>query len=164
MALATALDWLGLGKATARSAQEHSRLNYSADLIPGLKGDHGELLRMYREVEKMAVEGRYASIPAALAAFKSKFDLHILNENLRFYCYIEDRAAGNVHSQEIIKHFRGEMNSIARGVVNFVKKYRMAGVRPSNGQEFLTELRQVGVLLVARIEREENELYTLYRP
>ena len=111
----------------------------------------------------MAVEGRYANIAAALSAFKAKFDLHILEENLHFYCYIEEKLSARAESQALIKTFRSEMNAIARGVVNFIKKYRMAGVRLSNGKEFLTELRQFGALLVQRIGREENDLYTLYQ-
>jgi len=162
--LARAWNWLGLGRGgTPRGAQEHSRFNYSPSLIPGLKGDHGELLKLYTEIERMGVEGRYGPIPAALGTFKAKFDVHLLNENLNFYCYIEERAK-NAEDQELIKSFRSEMNAIARGVVNFVKRYRMSGVRAVNAQDFLTELHEVGALLVRRIEREEKELYALYRP
>jgi hypothetical protein len=56
------------------------------------------------------------------------------------------------------------MNSIARAVVNFVKKYRSEGVSGQTVADFLVELRQVGALLLKRIEREEKELYALYRP
>jgi hypothetical protein len=162
--LTAALNWIGLGKESAKAAQDHSRLNFSDGLIASLKDDHAELLKMYTDVEQMALSGRYANIPAALAVFKTRFDLHILNENLHFYCYIEEKLAGSAENQALIKSFRGEMNAIARGVVNFIKKYRMSGVRPSNGAAFLAELREVGALLVQRITREEHDLYTLYQP
>jgi hypothetical protein len=162
-ALARVWSWFGFGgKETPRSAQEHSRINYSPELIPALKGDHGELLSLYRDIEKMAVHGGYAGIPAALGSFKSKLDVHLLNENLHFYCYIEEKAQ-DPQDKELIKGFRSEMNALARGVVNFIKTHRQAGVHPANAQSFLTELRQVGALLVRRIEREEKQLYTLYR-
>jgi hypothetical protein len=156
-------EWFGFGESEApKSAQEHSRFNYSPELIRGLKGDHAELLKLYGEIERMAIEGRYAAIPASLGTFKTKLDVHLLNENLHFYCYVEEKAQ-RTEDRELIKGFRTEMNAIARGVLNFVKIYRQAGVHPANGQTFLSELRQVGALLVKRIEREEGELYSLYR-
>lgn len=163
-ALARVREWFGFGEhEPPKSAQEHSRLHYSAHLIPGLKGDHAELLKLYAELERMAIEGRYASIPASLGTFKSKLDVHLLNENLHFYCYVEERARDQ-HQRELIKRFRSEMNAIARGALNFIKTYRQAGVHPANSQTFLSELRQVGALLVKRIEAEENQLYALYQP
>jgi hypothetical protein len=163
-ALARVREWFGFGEEEQpKSAQEHSRFNYSAHLLPGLKGDHAELLKLYAELERMALEGRFASIPASLGTFKSKLDVHLLNENLHFYCYVEERSLGE-RDKELIRGFRAEMNGIARSVLNFVKVYRQAGVHPANGQTFLTELRQIGEMLVRRIEREERELYALYRP
>jgi hypothetical protein len=163
-AMARVREWFGFGEEEQpKSAQEHSRFNYSAHLLPGLKGDHAELLKLYVELERMAIEGRYASIPASLGTFKSKLDVHLLNENLHFYCYVEEKALGE-REKELIRGFRAEMNGIARSVLNFVKVYRQAGVHPANGQTFLSELRLIGGLLVQRIEREEEELYALYRP
>lgn len=162
--LARMREWLGFGEdERPKSAQEHSRFNYAAHLIPGLKGDHAELLKLYAEIERMAIEGRFASIPASLGTFKSKLDVHLLNENLHFYCYVEEKAQA-ARDSDLIKGFRAEMNAIARSVVHFVKTYRQAGVHPANGPTFLADLRQVGALLVQRIEREERELYALYRP
>lgn len=155
---------LGLGgKEPGRAVQDHSRSHYSPELIGGLKDDHAVLLRQYAALERMAIEGRYTELPAAIAEFKEKFDVHVLHENLHFYCYIQDRAK-SLQDRELIKSFRGEMNSIGRAVVAFVKRYMASGVTSLNGQAFLTELRQVGLLLMRRIEREEKDLYTLYQP
>ena len=63
-----------------------------------------------------------------------------------------------------MRGFRSEMNAIARAVANFIKTYRRLGVDQATLADFLVELRQVGLLLLKRIEREEKELYTLYRP
>lgn len=163
-AMARVREWFGFGEdERPKSVQEYSRFNYSPDLVRGLKGDHGELLKLYAEIERMAVEGRYAAIPSALGQFKSKLDVHLLNENLHFYCYVEEKA-GDERDRELIRGFRSEMNAIARAVLHFVKAYRQAGVHPANGQTFIAELRQVGAQLAQRIEREEQDLYALYRP
>lgn len=158
--------WQSLGfgaQPPAKAAQAESRFRYSAELIPGLKDDHQGLLKQYGAIERMISEGRHAEIPDALAAFKEAFDVHILNENLHFYCYIEERSK-TLQQRELIKSFRGEMNAIARGVINFVKIWRASGVSAATGPQFLIELGQVGTLLVRRIEREEKDLYTLYQP
>jgi hypothetical protein len=162
-ALARAWHWLGFG-GSPKALRDHSRFNFSPSLVPSLKGDHSELVKQHGELARLASEGRYTAIPAALAAFKSKFDLHILNENLHFYCYVEEKTTGRPDDADMIRGFRSEMNSIARAVVNFVKKYRSEGVGPQTAAEFLVELRQIGALLLKRIEREEKELYVLYRP
>lgn len=155
---------LGLGsQSSPKEARDESRFRYSPALIPGLKDDHQGLLKQYGAIERMANEGDHAMIPGALAEFKEAFDLHILHENLHFYCYLEEHSK-DLQQRELIKSFRGEMNAIARGVVNFVKTWRGSGVSARTGQQFLTELRQVGLLLVRRIEREEQDLYTLYQP
>lgn len=162
-ALARAWHWLGFG-GTPKASRDHSRFNYSPSLVASLKGDHVELIKLHGELARLANEARYTALPAALAAFKSTFDLHILHENLHLYCYVEEKATARPDDQDVIRAFRSEMNAIARAVVNFVKKYRSEGVSAQSAPEFLVELRQVGALLLKRIEREEKELYTLYRP
>ena len=120
-ALARAWHWLGFGGIPA-PGRDHSRFNFSPGLLASLEGEHGELLRLHAEIERLAADGRYTAIPAALATFKSKFDLHILHENLNFYGYVEEKAVTDGDSRDLIRRFRGEMNAIARGVVNFVRK------------------------------------------
>jgi hypothetical protein len=161
--LARAWQWLGLGTPPMPS-RDHSRFNYSPALVASLESEHAELLKLHGEVERLAAAGRYAELPAALAAFKSRFDLHTLNENLNFYGYVEEKTAGRPEDQDLVRGFRSEMNAIARAVINFVKKHRGAGVDAATVQDFLVELRQIGLLLIKRIEREEKDLYALYRP
>lgn len=144
--------------------EDHHWIRYSADLIGELTAEHAELTRMYSEIEAMAVSGRYTQIAAALDAFRTKFESHILNENLRFYCYLEDRLAESADDLKRIKSGRTELDGIARDVVTFLRTYRSLGVRFTNGKTFLDELRCVGALLVHRVDREERDLYPLYLP
>lgn len=161
-ALARAWHWLGFGASAPRS-RDHSRHHYSPRLIASLQRDHDELLRQHAEIERLATERRFAELPSALAGFRSSFDLHVLDENLKLYGYLEARAAGRADDTELVRGFRSEMNSIARAVANFIKTYRSLGVDAATLPDFLVELRQVGLLLLKRIEREEKELYALYR-
>lgn len=169
-AMAWAQNWLGFAGGetdstlSGRVALDKARFGYSAELIAGLKDDHTDLVRRHREIEQLALKGQYGAIPLALAGFKNKLDVHLLHENLQFYCYLEQRLSRQADSLALIKEFRAEMNAIARAVVNFVKKYRAEGVGVANHPAFMAELREMGALLARRVEREEKDLYTLYRP
>lgn len=166
-------DWLGTrkdadidsaslaGEKLARLRRDQA-ISYSPQLIGRLCGDHQQLLGLYQAVLDMLGQQRYEQIPAALDSFKSKFDAHVLNENLRFYCYVEQKLGGP--DLATMKDFRSDMNSIARGVVNFVRKYQAAGVSTANSRVFEEELRLIGALLLQRIQAEEQDLYPLYAP
>jgi len=149
------------GEQLARLRREHA-IGYSPQLIGRLCGDHQQLLGLYQAMLDLLAQQRYEQIPAALGAFKSKFDAHVLHENLRFYCYLEQKLGG----QELatMKDFRSNMNRIARGVINFVRKYQAAGVAAANRRVFEEELRLIGTLLLQRIQAEEQDLYPLYAP
>ncbi|MGH8482437.1 MAG: hemerythrin domain-containing protein [Nevskiaceae bacterium] len=162
-ALVRAWNWLGFGTPPPPT-RDHSRYNHSPGLLGRLQKDHGELLKLHGELERLAAGAHYAALPAALAAFRSKFDLHVLSENLNLYGYLEEKIAGRPEDQDLVRGFRSEMNAIARAVTNFIKKYRSLGVDAATAPDFLVELRQVGLLLIKRIEREEKDLYALYRP
>jgi hypothetical protein len=161
--LMRAWHWLGFGPSPP-PAGDRARYRHSPRLVATLQRDHDELLRQHAEIERLATGRRFAELPAALAGFRSSFDLHVLDENLKFYGYVEERVAGRPEDAELVRGFRSEMNSIARAVANFIKKYRSLGVDAATLPDFLVELRQVGLLLIKRIEREEKELYALYRP
>lgn len=150
--------------ACVKQSEDHHWIHYSAELIGELTADHVELVRLYGEIEDLTIRGRYTLISAALDAFKAKFESHILNENLRFYCYLEDRLTESPDDLKRIKECRTELNAIARDVVTFLRKYRSWGVRFTNGKAFLDELRCAGALLVHRVDREEKDLYPLYMP
>jgi len=163
-----AQDLLGLGGsdagAAAPAALDQARFGYSPELVGSLKGDHADLLRRHAELGQLAQSGQYGSIPMVLSGFKNKFDVHILHENLQFYCHVEERLARRPKDLARVKEFRIEMNAIGRAVVTFVKKYRAEGVRQSNSDAFVADLRAVGQLLAQRVQREEQELYPLYAP
>lgn len=137
---------------------------YAPDLIAGLQAEHRGLLRRLAEIEKLVIGKNYDAIPHSLAAFKSKFNVHVLRENLHCYGYLEQGLADHPAELASVRTFRGEIDAIARSVLDFIEKHRSAGVREANAQEFLTGLRAVGAALVERIQREEKDLYSLYTP
>jgi hypothetical protein len=133
-------------------------------LVPALKHDHKVLVQLFGQVGDQAGRGEFEQIPQMLMAFKVHLEGHLIAENVRFYNYVENTMQGDAENTALIRSFRREMNAIARGVVDFVKKYQVARFDDALRQEFMADYRTVGGLLTQRIEREEASLYPLYAP
>ncbi len=136
---------------------------YDSSLISSLKHDHHNLVEMFEQLGRLAEMGRFRELPATLIAFKTALESHVISENVRFYNYVENSLAGDDENLQLIRSFRREMNTIARGVVDFVKRYQRLDFDEGMRQSFLREYAAVGGLLGQRIQREENNLYPLYQ-
>lgn len=136
---------------------------YDAQLVPQLTHDHRELVHAYEQIGLLPERDRWDQLPARLLAFKSQLEAHLLAENVRFYNYVEYTLRDDEENFNLIRDFRREMNAIARGVIDFVKKYQQPLLSSAQRGAFLADYRHVGALLVQRIEREEGSLYPLYQ-
>lgn len=145
-------------------SREPSPIEYDVELLPELREDHEELLETYGQVSGLLGKGRFDEIPKALDDFKRRLEGHLLTENVRFYNYVEQQLADDPVNIDIIRDFRQEMNSIARTVSTFLKKYMASGVGTWNFNAFRKEYWAIGEALRDRIQREENDLYALYTP
>lgn len=137
---------------------------YDAELVPTLKQDHHDLVALFSEIGCCAKLDRFEDVPMLLTRFKMNFEAHLIAENVRFYNYVERALEGDSENTMLIRSFRREMNAIARGVVDFVKKYQLTGFDTDERTAFLEDYRSVGDLLAQRIQREEASLYPLYQP
>ncbi|KRE92478.1 hypothetical protein ASG87_00750 [Frateuria sp. Soil773] len=139
-------------------------IGYDAGLVGSLKHDHAELVALYQRIGQLQQAGRYAEIRAELVNFKTRFEAHLLTENVRFYTYLEQSLTTDAHNAELMRDFRREMNTIARGVVDFVKRYQPVAFDDAQRAQFAEDYKAIGGLLSQRIEREESNLYPLYQP
>ena len=139
-------------------------ISYSDALIPHLKHDHVELVELYGAIAGFIDKQQYEYIAPGLEELKSKFNLHIMQENLHFYCYLEQSFQDQQDKLDMIKSYRKEMNAISAAVVRFIKKWQGQAIDSKNVSEFTQEYNSVGEVLAQRIDQEENNLYTLYQP
>jgi Hemerythrin HHE cation binding domain len=137
---------------------------YDPALVPALKRDHEDLVKLFGEIGETAKRGDFGEIPQMLNAFKVHLEGHLIAENVRFYNYVENSMRADAESVTLVRSFRREMNAIARGVVDFVKKYQVSRFDQDLRAEFLADYQTVGGLLTQRIQREETSLYPLYQP
>lgn len=142
----------------------NSKISYSDDLILHLKHDHVELVELFAGIASFIQQELYDDIAPALEALKSKFNLHIMQENLHFYCYLEQSFQDQQEQLEMIKRYRKEMNAISAAVVRFIKKWQSQPIDEDTICEFNQEYNAVGEVLAKRIHEEEHHLYTLYQP
>ena len=138
-------------------------ISYDPSLVASLKHDHDELVAQYQRLGELHRSGRFGEIRGELINFKTRFEAHVLTENVRFYTYLEQTLMGDAHNAELMRDFRREMNTIARGAVNFVKKYQISEFDSTDREQFTKDYQTVGSLLTQRIEREESGLYPLYQ-
>jgi hypothetical protein len=138
--------------------------SFDSRLIESLKHDHKELVHLFQQIGMVVDQRRFHEIPGMLVSFKTRLESHLLAENVRFYNYVEHSLRGDDENIALIRSFRREMNAIARGVVDFVKKYQRVNFDEPTRNAFLADYRAVGGLLTQRIEREESSLYPLYEP
>lgn len=165
--------WLGGGQVSQALPQgippvEQRRsglgIAYDPQLVPALKRDHADLVKLYGAIGEQAQRGDFQQIPQMLNAFKVHLEGHLIAENVRFYNYVENAMQADTESTALVRSFRREMNAIARGVVDFVKKYQLSTFDQNARQEFMADYQTVYGLLAQRIEREEASLYPLYTP
>jgi Hemerythrin HHE cation binding domain len=149
---------------TYRSANAPRAPAYDSHLIATLQRDHADLVHLFHEIGRLVEQRRDREIPAMLLAFKTRFEAHLIAENVRFYNYVEMSLQSDEENLALIRSFRREMNAIARGVVDFVKKYQRNVFDDVARRSFLSDYAAVGGLLTQRVEREEQSLYPLYQP
>lgn len=139
------------------------RVGYDPKLIDALLSDHARLGAIFGRIGKAGEAGDYVEARKLLTHFKSSLQAHILTENVRFYTYVEALTADDHESAKLMHEFRRDMNTIARQVVEFVKKYQASDFASRTEREqFAKDYATVGGLLEHRLDSEENDLYPLY--
>ncbi len=137
---------------------------YDARLVARLKEEHQELVSIFTAIKMTATEGRFHRLPELLADLKLAFQAHIMLENIKFYSYVQHHFALDEDTLSFVSEVRREMDSIARSVVKFVNTHTATVPTHETVSLFKTELEQIGVALLCRVQLEENRLYTLYLP
>ncbi len=139
-------------------------IGYDPRLVDSLLHDHAELGTLFARIGELQSAGIYGEMRALLVNFKSRLEAHLLTESVRFYNYLEQALADEPNDAEIMRDFRREMNGIARGVIEFVKKYQQSTFDTADQKRFAADYAAVGKILEQRLDSEENNLYPLYRP
>lgn len=142
--------------------QENKNINFDPKLIESLKKDHQNLFRVYREILDAKQKDDYSGMPRLLNELKTALQLHLMEENVRFYTYIRQQFKDDAVVAGFIKDVRKEMNAIANMVIGFSNAYSLVDFPVELKGKFGEELLVIGNALVKRVSMEESRLYTLY--
>ncbi|MFT4630080.1 MAG: methionine salvage enolase-phosphatase E1 [Arenicella sp.] len=140
-------------------------VKYDNELIAKLEKEHRLLMEVFGRIWSEGYEASdFVVLTLHLRDFKSKFQSHLLKENVKFYAYLEQSVRRDAHSLSIVRDFRKDMNDIANEVISFCKKYGdLEGVK-AHQELFATEYQGVAQALLKRVQLEERDLYSLYLP
>lgn len=142
--------------------QAAGSIQHDPRLVGELMQDHVNLVTHFTSLMPLLRQGDVRGFRSQLAAFKTEFQGHIIKENVKFYVYLEQSLSGDETNIELMRDFRREMNAISRAVVSFCNKYMDAEMHLAAMRQFEQESGEVAAALLARIEREERDLYSLY--
>lgn len=139
-------------------------IRYDGHLISKFKGDHQQLLKTYSDIAEAYGRGDFAAVQRLLQSFNDALRAHLLDENLRFYIYMQHVMNGDPENEQIIRDFRSEMSEIGKTVYEFLSTYSKEPLAGERITRFKAELDAIGPVLIRRIEAEEHHLYPLYQP
>ena len=163
-----ALDWInqhlpGSKKVATPPLFKERGQDKSCALIQKFKREHLELMDFLSEANMALGRYEYWNVPLSLERFRTVMEAHLLDENVNLYWCLEDRLIRNPDGMKVMREFRREMLAIGRSVREFIRKYRTEGIGTDNHKDFERELHDIRNTLAARLEREEQQLYVLYR-
>lgn len=146
------------------SSAPGTKIRFDGNLIPKFHREHQELIDLYTQVASSLNSGDYPRVRQGLMAFNDALRAHLLDENLRFYVYMQYIFKGDSDNEEIIRGFRQEMSQIGKVVYEFLGQYTVRDLTVTEVSDFKTQFDGIGEVLTRRIQAEEERLYPLYQP
>lgn len=138
-------------------------VSYNADLIPGCKAEHQDLLAVYTEMMAAAESGDLEQTQAKQKLLSDGLKGHFSKEFKDLYVYLDYRTRSDEDKSEFerVRSFRVELQQIGVQITTIVNRYE-SQLDATMLPEFIEDYKKLGGALVDRIEREETILYPLY--
>lgn len=141
-----------------------TEISYHPDLIKQFKAHHASLLKLFGTLTESVQKNDFVDAVKTLQTFRRVLSSHLLEENVKLYTYLSKCVAGDGNSSELITDMKAEMGEVGSIVMRFTRHYGEFGITSTNKLKFLEELEGIGAILMDRIQREEESLYTMYLP
>lgn len=148
----------------APSQAEKFQVAYDPALIQQLEQEHKAMLEIYGCIDRAIALHNWNEIPPLLTRFRSKLTDHLLKEGVKLYAFLHKTLQAEDELSFLFQSFKKEMGVIGKTVFNFFDKYVAdnALASPQQRDAFVAEFKSIGTVLVSRIQREEEQLYTIY--
>lgn len=139
-----------------------TQIVYDPRLVEKLKDDHAQLVKVYVRIMQVVASQDLSKLPGLLDGFLALFNAHALTEYIKLYVFLDYTFRRDPEKHATIMQFRQEMNEIGKTVRKFAHLWRRSGVTHTSLAAFESQIEQIGVVLIKRIEVEEGQLYEIY--
>ncbi len=113
-----------------------------------LEEDYVLLIELYHKIYSEGYKVRdYQAMLRYLRDFKSAFQEYLIKESAEFHSYLQKNFEDDMSALEVVKDFRGNLNSIATTVISFCDKYKEPTLIVSNAYQFDRDYQEVGRVL-----------------
>jgi hemerythrin-like domain-containing protein len=128
------------------------------DLVNRLKKEHTVILKTLGKMEDIGIFNKDSF--KLLITSRKMLEAHLNTEDDQLYPLLKSKYADNEPMLKMIQGFINEMAEATLFIENFYEKYHSPD---SNDNEFRLDFMEVLSLLSKRIEKEENELFALFK-
>ena len=137
-------------------------IRYSADLLNELDMQHQHLMQHYQDLVLILKNRKIALVKPLLQQLYTEFKLHTMQENVRFFCYLERKHQDDATVLNLLKQERKEAHQVSMQISRFMRKWSTVEITEQNLDALSEHFEQVGDLLKQRMHEEEQSLYPLY--
>ena len=137
-------------------------IKYYSDLVDEMVDDHRALLAAYGDLVEATRAKDGSRFKILLLKFKSLLVAHLLKEAVKLYIYLRQKLRNDESAYSLVTSYKSEMDGISRIAMLFVDEYTAKPIHSIDFNQLTTQLREIGLVLGDRIQREESELYPLY--
>jgi hypothetical protein len=134
---------------------------YDKQLIERLMEDHAELIDILNVLASVSAK-TLDTVAVNLSSLQKLFQAHILAERVQFYSYLDRLLVDHPTVREEAHVVWLDMNEIASSIAQFIQDWTKKLPVEETLPLFLEHIGRTRQVLLARIELEENTLYTLY--
>ncbi len=141
------------------------KIAYDDTLIDSLERQHEVLVENFGTALKTGFESQdFTLLCTQLSEFKVLLQNHIIKENVKLFCYLEQQMKSNSKSLTSMRKFRKEVNYWSNALINFCKKYEQPIDVFFSQDSFKDEYQAVGKALIHRVQLVETGMYARYAP
>ena len=143
----------GFQRATLTRRQRKRGIAYDKSLISTLKREHEVLIEEFgRAFSDDFRSNDFTHLSKQLRGFKTIFQNHLITENVKLFCYLEQQSVNDSALQASLREFRKEINYWSNAVISFCKKYEQPVDVFFHQDSFKNEYQAIGQALIHRVQ------------
>lgn len=142
----------------------NSGIAYDPELIVKLESEHRMLKQQLKLMGQLIAEKQFGRFVQILEEFRSSLVSHVFEENLKLYIYLQHSLKDKPDQNGKMRALRKRVDDVGIEVIDFLDKYKDVEMNPQIQTTILEDFEHVNAIYLARIQIEEDELFSMYLP